>query len=348
MIRWKFVGLGVIALLLLMQGCATTRYYAQAVKGQVDIIIHSRSIEGLLDHPDTSRDLAARLRKVRSMVEFAGNSLNLPHQGSYKKYADLGREYVVWNVVAAGEFSVSPKTWCFPFAGCLGYRGYFSKIRAKKHAAALRQQGLDVYLYGIDAYSTLGWLNDPILNTFVNYQEAELAGLIFHELTHQKVYIKDDFVFNESLATAVELAGVELWATERETGDDFSAYQRRHQYRSAIVENMLATRSELKELYVSNSTEDEKKRDKESIFARLKQQLHNLAIKYDASTNWLESLPLNNAVLSSYATYFDYVPAFQSLLEQHNLDFESFFSTVEQMEKMTPDKRDAWLRARVR
>ena len=347
MAKCKFGYCMIIFVALLLQGCATTRYYAQAVKGQTDIIIRSQSIERLIQHADTPLELESRLVTASSIVNFAADELNLPHNGSYQKYADLNREHVVWNVVAAPELSVSPKTWCFPIAGCLGYRGYFSRQEALNKAESLRNDGFDVYVAGVDAYSTLGFLNDPLLNTFLDYPEADLAGLIFHELTHQKVYIKDDFVFNESLATAVELFGVEKWLSKTKSLDVFLAYERRHQYRQKVVDLMLMSKEELDNLYRSQTSVEHKTRAKEHIFAKLKEELRFHGQQFNVSGKWLDELTLNNAVIASYATYYDYVPVFQRLLDESAGELEEFFLSMEGLKKMTIEERSTWLESQL-
>ncbi len=201
--------------LLPLSGCTTLGYYAQAVGGHLEVMRLAAPVEERLREPDTPEPLRAKLARALAIREFASRELALPDNGSYRRYADLGQPFVVWNVVAAPEFSVEPLESCFPFAGCVSYRGYYSEEAARAYAAALAEKGYDVHVGGVPAYSTLGWFDDPLLSTFIHYPEAELARIVFHELAHQVVYVKGDTMFNESFASTVEEEGVRRWL-ERE------------------------------------------------------------------------------------------------------------------------------------
>src|SRR5215510_11553431 len=207
--------LGALTTLLLVSGCSSVKYYAQAVSGHLEVMWLAVPIEERLREADTPPPLKDKLARVLVIRDFASRELGLPDNDSYRRYADLGRPYVLWNVFAAPEFSVAPIQSCFPFAGCVSYRGFYSEEAATKHADALAKQGDDVYVGGVTAYSTLGWFSDPVLSTFVNYPEPEVARIVFHELAHQEVYVKGDTVFNESFAVAVEEEGLRRWL-ERE------------------------------------------------------------------------------------------------------------------------------------
>jgi predicted aminopeptidase len=208
-------GLWLGALVLLLAGCADTRYYWQSVSGHLQLLQAARPVSQWLADPQTPPELRQRLELAQRMRTFAVTALDLPDNPSYHRYADLQRQAVVWNVVAAPPLSLTLKTWCFPVLGCVSYRGYFDEAQARQEAAALQAQGLEVTVYGVPAYSTLGWMNwaggDPLLNTFIGYPEGELARLLFHELSHQVLYARDDTMFNESFATAVERLGGAMW-----------------------------------------------------------------------------------------------------------------------------------------
>ena len=245
-----------LLLVALLAGCADTRYYYQSVSGHLQLMQAARPVRDWLADPQAPDGLKTRLALAQQIRAFAVTELKLPDNASYQRYADLQRRAVVWNVVAAPEFSLTLKTWCFPVAGCVGYRGYFNEAEARSEAAALQQSGLEVSVYGVPAYSTLGWLNwaggDPLLNTFISLPDTELARLIFHELAHQVLYVPDDTRFNESFATAVERLGVQRWlaqpgtaGTQREAAE---LRKRRQQFRALT----LATRSRLAEIYQSN------------------------------------------------------------------------------------------------
>ncbi|MDD5330670.1 MAG: aminopeptidase, partial [Sulfuricella sp.] len=193
-----------IAAALFISGCANLGYYSQAVGGHLHVMNAAHPIRDVLQDPAADPELKHQLEDVAAIREFASRELALPDNNSYRAYADLGRPYVVWNVFAAPEFSVEPEKWCMAFVGCVNYRGYYDRADADRYADALRHRGLDAFVGGITAYSTLGLFDDPVLNTFLRLGDTEVARTLFHELAHQRLYVKGDSVFNESFATTVE------------------------------------------------------------------------------------------------------------------------------------------------
>ncbi|MDE2456588.1 MAG: aminopeptidase, partial [Burkholderiales bacterium] len=217
---------------MLASGCSTAGYYAQALGGHLAVLRKSRPVSEWLADPATPAPLRARLELAERMRDYAVTALGLPDNASYRRYADLGRSAVVWNVVAAPELSLTLETWCFPVMGCVGYRGYYDKAAAEALGAELKAQGWEVEVYGVPAYSTLGWSNwlggDPLLNTFIDWPDGELARLIFHELAHQVVYVKGDSTFNESFAVSVEQEGVKRWLAAHGTDEQRHEHEQAH------------------------------------------------------------------------------------------------------------------------
>ena len=331
-------------LLSLLSGCAEFGYYLQSIEGQLQLNAAREPIERVIADPATPELLKQRLARAATIRNFASSDLQLPDNGSYRKYADLKRPFVVWNVFAAEEFSVEPRRWCFLFAGCVGYRGYFSKEAAEKFAAGLRAEGLDVHVGGVPAYSTLGWFDDPLLNTFIHYPEFELARLIFHELAHQVAYVKGDSEFNESFAVAVEVEGVERWiathgdATMR--ADALRVRERKSQF-SALV---IAARDRLETLYRLKIAPEAMREQKaatfaalQSDYARLKQAWGGFA-GYDAFFNGA-----NNAHLASVSIYHAQLPAMQRLLARQGGDIGAFLAEVRRIAGLSKAEREAAL-----
>src|SRR3954468_6776618 len=277
MSRWIWA----FALLVVLPGCASLGYYYQAFEGQMQIWHRSRPIKQVIEDASTPAQVRERLALVLRVREFASAELGLPDNGSYRTYADLERPFVLWNVFATSEFSVTPKDWCFPFAGCVGYRGYFSLAGAQKFSADLQREGLDVFVAGVPAYSTLGWFDDPVLNTIVRYPEAELARLIFHELAHQVVYVPGDTMFNESFAAAVEQEGVERWLSKSGDQAQQAAFDLQQQRRADFIGLVLKYRDELEELYESSTPDTEKRQKKADIFAAMKAEYLTLKSSWD-------------------------------------------------------------------
>jgi predicted aminopeptidase len=318
-------------------------YLLQSVQGQLSLMSKRQPITRVIAQPSTPPALRAQLESVAEIRDFASRELHLPDNGSYRSYADVGRPYVVWNVVAAPEFSVEPKQWCYPIAGCVAYRGYFVEARARRYAARLRAQGYDVSVGGVAAYSTLGHFNDPVLNTMMGWSDVDLAAIIFHELTHQLLYVPDDSSFDEALATTVEEEGVRRWLHARGRDADLAEHLRQQQRYATVVALLGATRDELRTLYASGLPPRqmrERKRDAiaslRASFARLKAGWGGHA-PFDA---WFEE-DIDNAQLASVATYFGCVPGFDRELAAVRGNLTEFYARVRELAKLDRARRDA-------
>lgn len=320
----------VAMLALLLAGCETLSYYAQAVGGHMEIMAAAQPVERLLADPQTPPDMHRRLELTQRIRDFASAELKLPDNGSYRSYAALPRPYVVWNVVAAPAFSLEPVKSCFPVAGCVSYRGFFAREDAEEHARELRAQGNDVYVHGVPAYSTLGRFDDPLLSTFIQYPEGELARLIFHELAHQVAYAKDDSTFNESFAVVVEREGLRRWMADK--GEAPLRAQADLQRRRAEFHALLeGSRERLRSLYRSRLAPEEMRRRKAEEFRALKAAL----AKYPT----LAALEPNNAFLAARSTYTRLVPEFEKLLAEEGGDLPRFYERVKKLAASEPSSR---------
>jgi predicted aminopeptidase len=326
-------------------GCSSVDYYFQALNGQMELTRKARPIPEVVADPATSPVLKAKLGEVVQMRDFGSQALHLPNNGSYRRYADIGRPYVVWNVFAAPEFSVQPKEWCFPFAGCVGYKGYFSKTGAEQLAAELRAQHYDVFVGGVPAYSTLGWFDDPVLNTFVDYPNAEIARLMFHELAHQTVYVKGDSTFNESFAVTVEREGVDRWLAGHGTESQRRAFTQARVRGEAFAELVAKYRSRLAELYAEPLDPVAMRSRKQEVLAEMRAEYERMKQSWDGFTgyDWWFEQPLNNAQLASVAIYTQLVPAFERVLQDSGGDLQRFYSEVKRIADLPKAQRDAEL-----
>lgn len=329
-----------------LSGCASPVYYAQAVRGQIEILAKRRSVEEVLADPATPAETRQKLGLVLRLRDFASRELLLPDNRSYRSYADLERPFVVWDVYATPELSLEPKKWCFIVAGCVPYRGYFEQDQAEKFAAKLKQEGDDVYVGGVPAYSTLGWFNDPVLNTFISRSEAELAGLLFHELAHQKLYVSGDSAFNESFATVVELEGVSRWFERRGAAPQAKAYRQKIQRREEFTALLLKHRARLKEIYTSNLNDAEKRAAKAHEFTELRRDYEALKAAWGGDKTfdgWFKQ-NLNNAHLAAIGLYNQYVIAFRKLLEYHGDDLATFYHAAAEISRLPKAERPVALR----
>jgi len=307
-----------LLLLVFTAGCESLSYYSQAIRGQLGLMGAARPVDDWLADPATPAELRARLETSQRIREFASSRLALPQNGSYGTYADLGRPYAVWNVYAAPRFSVEAKQECFPFAGCVSYRGFFSEEAARRHAARLREEGNDVYLGGVPAYSTLGWFDDPLLSTFIRYSDVQLARLMFHELAHQRVYLKGDTAFNESFAVTVEEEGVKRWLEAGGRSGELEVLRAARLRRQEFALRVAQTRERLAEAFRESIPEQAKLARKAEEWEKLRRDYPN-------------SVPVepNNAYLVSIALYTQLVPDFERLLAGCGGDLKEFYSRVE-------------------
>src|SRR5947208_14517400 len=341
---------GVRALLLaaactLLSGCGTL-YLMQAASGQWQVLRQRVPIDTLLAHPRTPPGLRAHLQEARAAREFASGELGLPQSGSYRSYADIGRPYVVWNVVAAPEFSVSPKRWCFPVAGCVAYRGYFREQRAREFAAALAVRGFDVSVDGVPAYSTLGRFADPVLSSMLRYGDDELAATIFHELAHQLLYVRDDSQFNEAFASTVEDEGLERWLRHLGAGERLRQLRERDADAAAFADLMAQARSRLARLYASGAPRVEMRARKAEVLAGLAGQMRALeqrrGVTYPLYEDWIAA-GLNNARLASVSTYYGCLAGFRRVLAESGTALARFYAAVRELSRLPRTERHARL-----
>ena len=319
-------------------------YYMQAISGHLDLMSREEPIDDLLSENKLKEDVKHKLDLALQAREFASKELKLPDNDSYKTYADLERPYVVWSVVAAPEFSIKPKQWCFLIVGCLSYRGYFDEQEAQKKAGELKKEGYDVSIAGTMAYSTLGFFDDPLLSTMVRQGESSMIGIIFHELAHQLVHVDGDTAFNEAFATTIEQEGLNRWYTQRSETEKFHAYLEKKKNRQVVFGFLKDTRKELDTLYKQDLPVAQKEKRKALAFDRLRERYRKwqLTSNYHGFDHWMKK-DLNNSHLALIATYQDLVPNFFALLKSVNGDLETFYKKVEQLGELDVKERELQL-----
>jgi len=348
--------------LAILSGCRTISFYAQAMRGQYQLIAWQQPIAKVIADRQTPATLKQRLRLVQDLRAFAQQELNLPVDGHYLKYADVHRPFVVWNVEAAPEFSLEPKTWWYPLVGRQEYRGYFSKPAATNYAALLRRRGYDVSVGGVPAYSTLGWFKDPVLNTFLFESDAELAETLFHELSHQIVFASGDTDFNEAFATTVGETGARRWLQAKGDTNGLVQYDAHLRRTDQFVRLVQTTRRRLAALYQDEPTAkgklkaaraprslapDELRRQKANILQELRRDYAQLKDGWDGNREfdgWFAA-EINNAQLNSVANYYEWVPGFQRLLAQNDNHLQKFYQAAEQWSRKPRARRLELLRA---
>ncbi|MEO8740256.1 MAG: aminopeptidase [Casimicrobiaceae bacterium] len=335
-----------LAMLPLVSGCTSMEYYWQGIRGEVELLQHAESIPTLIA---TTSDpvLRRKLERAVTIRDFASRDLALPDNASYRKYSDVGRRYVLWNVVATPELSLEPRQWCFPVAGCVNYRGYFDETAAQSEAAKFAASGDDAHIGGVPAFSTLGYFDDPILSTFIRYPDPELARLIFHELAHQVAYAKDDSVFNESFAVAVEEEGIARWLAAQHDPALVAQYAASQRYREGFRDLVGRTRSRLVTLYASRAGDAVKREEKAEAFAAMRADY--AALKRDwgglsGYDGWFAQGP-NNASLAAVALYSRKVPEFRALLASEGGDLPRFYARVKVLAGQSKVQREAALSA---
>jgi predicted aminopeptidase len=333
--------------LLVLMLCVSTSgcYYLQAAAGQWQVIKKREPIETVIEDTSTPTQLVERLMLVQQARAFSVDELGLPDNKSYRSYADIERDYVVWNVFAAPEFSLEPRRWCFPIAGCVSYRGFFSRQAAYDESERLAKKGFDVTVGGVSAYSTLGNFDDPVLSSMLRWDDLQLVAVLFHELAHQVLYVKGDTGFNESFATAVEEFGMQRWLSSRGQHDDITTYRERRELRQDLMALVANARDDLRTVYAATDSDEDKRRRKQ---ARLEQLAREAGARLEQSgrdsASWLRG-GLNNARLVSMALYAGRLPAFRALLDNCDEDIRCFYARAGDLAKLTKPARDAALTA---
>lgn len=319
-------------------GCAGPGFYVQAIRGHAEVVRNTISLKQL-DIASLTEIEREKIKLVVDVRDFAERQLLLPSNGSFHSYSKLDRRFVVWNVFATTQFSLAPKNTCFLLAGCVPYRGFYSKVAAEKYSKQLANDGFEVYIAGIDAYSTLGWFNDPLLSTVINRSDESLAELIFHELAHQKIYIKNDAVFNESFATAIAQEGVKRWLEQtKKSSTKMGDEQRKEEELTMLIINL---QRKIERLYDSEKTLEEKKILKKKYFERLQTDYETVKDSWKTESPYDDYMyePWNNPKLMAFGAYHRLVPQFKQLIEKYEGDLSKVYLAVEQVKNLTGYER---------
>ena len=334
--------------MLLLGACSDGGYYLQAVKGQYDILKDRQPITELLASNKLSRQQQLELSRILEIRNFATDQLALPENGSYRSYVSLGKPYPLWNVVAAPELSLTPKTWCFPIAGCVSYRGYFSKSDAAEFAKNLQRDSYDTLVTGVPAYSTLSWFDDPVLSSFSGWPAPSVARLIFHELAHQQLYLSGDSAFNEAFATSVELAGSKRWLAAHGSVEEIELFRRQLEREATFIGWTNSLHQQLAEVYASSLDATTKRQRKKELLTEARhsyQEIKDSWGGYSGYDKWVADL--NNARLVSLQTYHRLLPAFESLLAEKNYDFKAFYEACKNLAEQPAEQRQRFFAKRL-
>jgi len=331
--------LATLVVCCLLSGC----YYVQATGGQIEVLSKREPIDEILASPATEAELGRRLKIVQEARDFSIAQLELPDNKSYRSYSDLERDFVVWNVFAAPEFSLAAREWCYPIVGCVSYRGYFSEEAAHREAEKLRRKGFDVAVGGVPAYSTLGNFNDPVLNTMMRWDDVKLVSTLFHELAHQVLYIKDDTAFNESFATAVEEIGIERWLAAKGRPEEMAGYRAQKALNRRLVELVEAARGDLADYYGRDIDAEAMREMKSERLERLAADVRaGLSAAGRSEVHWLTG-ELNNARLLPMSLYDVQVPAFLALYEDCGAEIGCLYAEAEKIANLDREERDGRL-----
>ena len=343
--KFKFKLSLALILTVLLSGCQSIQYYAQAVGGHVNVLRQQRPITEVLRDEAVTAKTREQLKQILVFRRFASDALSLPDNKSYTRYADLERNFAVWNVVATPKYSVEPVKSCFPIVGCLSYRGYYAKQDAVARAKQLKNDGLDVHVGGVSAYSTLGWFADPVLNTMLARSNAAMAGLLFHELAHQQLYVKGDTKFNESFATAVETLGLQQWAKAQAQTDAIDHYFAVKLKRAEVVKLVLVARERMHKAYLGQSDEKRLAEIKQAQFKLLRDDYTQLRENGGGTPGFdrFFAAELNHATLALFGEYHGWVSAFERLFAQNKQNWKAFYRAAEMLGDKPLDTREAIL-----
>ncbi len=337
----------ILLIVFLLSGCASINYYSQSIQGQLEVLQKRQAINDVLKKNNISDTLRSKLNTVLLLRDFSIQQLGLPKNNSYLSYADLERRYVIWNIFATEEFSLEPVNWCYLVIGCLSYRGYFSQADAQQHAKKLDAQGYDIYLGGVSAYSTLGWFDDPVLNTMLRWNDIRLATVMFHELAHQQLYIKNDTEFNEAYADAVAYIGVTKWLAQDSDKNLLQEYEQSQYQEKEFIDLIMRYKSILSDIYKSAKNEATTRKQKEESLQQMTNEYLHISQTWKNNTyrKWF-STEINNAKLAAIVTYRKYFPAFIELYEKLEKDLPRFYSFSKSLSNCTSLKRKEILEKR--
>jgi len=333
--------LPIVLLVSLLGGCSSLGYYSQVINGHLDLMARREPLQQLVDDPGTTDELRQRLRLVLTILEFASKQLLLPDNGSYRSFTRVEGAEVVWSLVAIEEFSLKPREWCYPVIGCASYRGYYSRREGERQENLIKAQGMDTTLEPVPAYSTLGWFDDPLPSSVIDWPETRLAGLIFHELAHQKIYLPGDSAFNEAFANTVAWWGVRRWLVAEADPVALENWREQQQRAKSFIALLLETRRDLSEIYLQPIAEEQKRKRKQETFQRMKKEYATMRQQWRGYTGydgWFFR-ELNNARLASVATYEEWAPAFRVLLRQSENDMEVFYRACDALGRLPFDER---------
>ena len=338
-----------LVFLSILPGCSSLTFYTQAFIGQASLLMHRKDINQIIADSVTDETTRNKLQLVKQILDYAENELNLPVDNSYSTYVATGRPYVVWNVFAAPEFSLEMKSFCYPIAGCVSYRGYFQQNAATELAAEFNRDGYDVYIGGVAAYSTLGWFSDPVLDTFLTRSDVNLAALLFHELAHRAVYVSGDSQFNESFATSLEENSLKRWLTGSGQEQAYRDYVDARKRRVQVLDIIRETVKSLDLLYSSDVTITEMRGRKRDLIDELRVLYQKLQTSWNGKEDfqrWMHG-EINNAKLGTITEYNVWVPAFNVLLSEKDGDISRFVNAVEAISKLRKPDRDEFLNVRL-
>jgi predicted aminopeptidase len=341
-----------------ISGCSNLGYYWQNTQGHLAVMNAAKPVKDWLEDTNTPQATQRKLELSQRIRAFAAQELKLPDNASYTRYADLKRSAVVWNVVAAPPYSLQLKTWCFTVVGCVSYRGYYTEAASRAEAERVKAEGYEVSVYGVPAYSTLGYMNwaggDPLLSTFIHYPEGELARLVFHELAHQVLYVKDDTTFNESFATAVERIGGQMWLEQHGSEAARKEYAQLDQRRREFRAFTLRARERLERVYKQNRAVAGKEsaqnapelivNQKQQAIAAMREDYAQLKASWGGFAGydgWMSRA--NNASLGAIAAYDDLVPQFEAVFEKKGKDWAAFYAAIEAIVPLPKEARRAAL-----
>jgi predicted aminopeptidase len=336
----KLLRVLLILYLLNTPGCTTLGYYGQTIAGQMELLQKQQAVGSLLSDARISPELKQKLMDIQSILDYAHTELGLPDNGSYRRYAELGRDYIVWNVFAAPEFSLEPKQWCYLLIGCTTYRGYFRQQEADAYARTLQQTGWEVSVNGVKAYSTLGWLRDPLLSSMMHRDNWEIARLLFHELAHQVIYIPGDTEFNEAFADAVAGIGLRRWLADKHP-DQTMTVRSALQKEESLYELLFEVRDRFDRLYQSGQPETVMRERKAQLHAELITEYQALKQRWNNDNRydrWMNT-GINNASLAALSTYRALVPAFESVFQAHDQDLTRLYKWAGQLVHCNREQR---------
>lgn len=330
-IKYTFGVLFFLVFLIAIWQFNALKYFASQGYGQAKISWNAQPLDDFLEKDTFADSLKEKVRLVQQIRLFTIEELGFKSSKSYTKLYDQKGEPVLWNISACEPFAFKAKIWKFPIIGSFSYKGFFDKTKALELKESLEKENWDVSMYPVSAWSTLGWLNDPILSENLNLPIGHLSALIIHELAHGTLYIKDSTTYNENLANFVGDEGAKLFLAKKygQNSEQYQSYMNSKKDQYLFKEFVLKAAKELEELYLQSDAIplEEKRKTKRVYIEQFIAEFKDIEFQNPRYADYFEDFEPNNAFFMGFVRYDSKRNSFEEEFEnKFNSNFPAYFA----------------------